>query len=105
MSGDFLPGYVTTMSSSRFPVDTKSIIVMGFENGKVGGVYNTKEAFFKRLRDRKKRTKLAVYVPNNFILEEHDKEQIWNKNAVFFDSDALKRVRESFGEMMHLVYY
>jgi hypothetical protein len=105
MSGDFLPGYVTTMSNSRFPVDTKSIIVMGFEDGKVGGVYDTKDAFFKRLRDRKKRSKLAVYVPNNFVLEEHEKQLIWNKNAVIFNLDNVKRVRESFGEMMQLVYY
>lgn len=105
MSSDFVPGYVTTMSNSRFPVDTKSIIVMGFEDGKVGGVYDTKDAFFERLLARKKRTRLAVYIPNNFILEEYEKEQIWNKNAVFFDLDALKRVRESFREMMHLAYY
>ena len=105
MSGDFLPGYVTTMSNSLFPVDTKSIIVMGFEDGKVGGVYDTKEAFFKRLSDRKKRSKLAVYVPNNFVLEEHEKQLIWNKNAVIFNLDNVKRVRESFGEMMQLVYY
>jgi len=105
MSGDFLPGYVTTMSNSRFPVDTKSIIVMGFEDGKIGGVYDTKDAFFKRLRDRKKRSRLAVYVPNNFVLEEHERVLIWNKNAVIFDLDGVKRVRESFGEMMHLVYY
>jgi hypothetical protein len=78
---------------------------MGFENGKVGGVYDTKDAFFKRLHDRKKRSRLAVYVPNNFVLEEHEKQLIWNKNAVIFDSDGVKRVRESFGEMMHLVYY
>jgi hypothetical protein len=105
MSGDFLPGYVTTMSNSLFPVDTKSIIVMGFEDGKVGGVYDTKEAFFKRLSDRKKRSKLAVYVPNNFILEEHEKEHMWNKNAWFFDAMALKRVRDSFKEMMQIVYH
>jgi hypothetical protein len=105
MSGDFLPGYVTTMSNPRFPVDTKSIIVMGFEDGKIGGVYDTKDAFFKRLRDRKKRSRLAVYVPNNFILEEHERILIWNKNAVIFDPNGVKRVRESFGEMMQLVYY
>ena len=104
MSGDFLPGYVTTMSNSKFPASTKSIIVMGFESGEICGVYETKEAFITRLNNRKKRTQLAVYIPSNFTFTDNEKEYMWNKNAWFFDPVSLKRVRDSFTEMMQLVY-
>ena len=59
--GDFIPGYVTTFANPNFDKLTANIILVGMDDGKVYSTFATKDEFFKRMENRKKRTTMMCY--------------------------------------------
>lgn len=103
MPGDFLPGYVSTLAQLSYK-DINKIVVVGFESGKIHGHYDSKEAFFARLKNRKNYDEVAAYFPPNLELNQNEIESLWNQRVWYFDSKSIKRVRGSFNDLMRIVY-
>jgi hypothetical protein len=74
--GDFVPGYVTTFANPHFDKLTANIIIVGKEDGKIYGQFDTKAAFFERMNKRKASTTMMCYYRVvDFTEQEH--KQAW----------------------------
>lgn len=101
--GDFVPGYVETFSHSFFDKIPVNIIVLGFEDGLIYNLFNTKEDLFKEVSNRKSRMKLNIYY-KNIEFTKSEREYYWNSNVWLSDQTIKDKVSDSWRETMKLVY-
>ncbi len=103
MPGDFLPGYVSTLAQLANK-EINQIVVIGFESGKIHGHYNTREEFFTRLRNRKNYDEVVAFFPKELELTQEQMESLWNQRVWYFDTKSIRRVKNSYGDLMRIVY-
>lgn len=101
--GDFIPGYVETFSHPMFYKIPVNIIVIGFEDGLIYNLFDTKEDFLRFISDRKSRMKLNVY-HNNIVFTKSEAELLWNANIWLSDQKIKDRIGSSWRDTMKLVY-
>jgi hypothetical protein len=101
--GDFVPGYVETFSHSFFDKIPVNIIVLGFEDGLIYNLFNSKEELFNEISTRKSRMKLNMYY-KNIEFTKSEREYYWNANVWLTDQTIKDKVSGSWNETMKLVY-
>ena len=102
-SGDFLPGYVTTLANPTLDKIKENIIVIGFEDGKIYFCCNTKQELMDRISKRKNRMKMLIYYKtSDFSQEELNK--FCSMNLVVMNTDNKDNVVFGYNQMMKIVY-
>jgi len=101
--GDFMPGYVSTLANPLLNKVTTNIIVVGFEDGLIYDIMDSKDDFFEKYSNRKKPMKMLVYY-NNITFTESELEKCWNMNLWMTNHTAKSKIANSYNETMKIVY-
>ena len=101
--GDFMPGYVSTLANPLLNKITTNIIVIGFEDGLIYDIMDSKDDFFEKYSNRKKSLKMLVYY-NNITFTKSELEKCWNMNLWMTNHTAMSKIASSYHETMKIVY-
>ena len=74
---DFLPSYMSTLSSPMFGTIDANLIVIGIDDGKVYVVCQSKEDLFSKLALRKTRISMICYY-RNMTFSQGELERAWH---------------------------
>jgi hypothetical protein len=85
---DLTPGYVSTLCNPTFSAIKGNIVVVGKEDGKVYSIFQTKEDFFDKIAQRKRKINM-VCCYRNLEFSENELEYAW-ANRVFPISEKEK---------------
>jgi hypothetical protein len=80
MFGDFLPGYVLTITSKDFKKLEDNIIIIGQEDGKIYNTFKNKNDLFLKVLNRKNNMHVLCFYQNDINFTKQEMEQLWNKN-------------------------
>jgi len=101
--GDFMPGYVSTLANPLLNKVTTNIIVVGFENGLIYDIMDSKDDFFEKYFNQKKPMKMLVYY-KNITFTKSELEKCWNMNLWMSDPTSKNKIVSSYHEQMKIAY-
>ena len=93
MPGDFLPGYVSTITSNEFKSILDYIVIIGQDDGKIYGKFNDKNELFQKIHLRKTRSYMMCYYQGNIGFTEIEKELLWNKNIFPISKKEAEKIK------------
>jgi hypothetical protein len=94
--GDFIPGYVSTFSDPTFNRANANLVIVGLENGKIYGSFNTKDEFLEII-NAMNTTKIMMcyYSPLiNFTIAELN--LLSTKRIFLLNNKQLEKVRYAY---------
>ena len=91
--GDFLPGYVLTLVNPQFNKNKYNIVVIGQENGKIYGTFDTKEDFLKAISTRTSTTTMMCYYSKSIVFTPNELSFIGEKRIFLLNDKQVEKVR------------
>jgi len=93
---DFIPGYVMTFSDPSFNNTKANLVLVGQENGKIYGLFNTKEELLDVIIT-KKFTKIMMCYYSPFITFTFTELNLLSDKRIFLiNNKQLEKIRYAF---------
>jgi len=94
--GDFIPGYVITFSDPSFNKAKANLVIVGLENGKIYGTFNTKEELLEVILTKNPTKSMVCYYSAliNFTISELN--LLSTRRIFLMNTNQLEKVRQSF---------
>lgn len=101
--GDFLPGYVTTFADATFNTNKANLVLVGQENGKIYGNFNTKDELFNTLLTKTfTNPKMCYYSPLiTFTISELN--SLSDKRIYLLNDKQVEKIRISYSKIFSLI--
>jgi hypothetical protein len=94
--GDFIPGYVITFSDPNFNKTKANLVLVGQENGKIYGFFNTKKELLDIILT-KNITKIMMCYYSPVIAFTYTELNILSDKRIFLLNDKnVEKIRQSF---------
>ena len=101
---DFIPGYVNVVTSSTFSPKKFKIWVIGKENGKIYYLCNKKEELDLFINSSYVKNDRMICYSKSISFSDKEMNILWKLNYWPIDGAGIKRIKESFSNMMSLIY-
>jgi hypothetical protein len=101
--GDFLPGYVTTFADTTFNINKTNLVLVGQENGKIYGNFNTKDELFNILSTKTfTNPKMCYYSPLiTFTISELN--SLSDKRIYLLNDKQVEKIRTASQKIFSLI--
>ena len=94
--GDFIPGYVSTFSDPSFNKAKANLVIVGLENGKIYGTFNTKEEFLELISAKNITKRMTCYYSPliNFTVSELN--LLSTKRIFLLNTKQVEEIRHAY---------
>ena len=91
-----IPGYVTTFSDPNFNKAKNNLVFVGLENGKIYGIFNTKEEFLDIILTKKFTKVMTCYYSPLIVFTQNELNILSDKRIFLLNNKQVERVRQSY---------
>ena len=98
--GDFLPGYVMTFANASFNSSNANLILVGKENGKIYGRFQSKDDFFHILSTKSFNNTKMCYYNSSITFTKEELKSLSDKRILLVNDAQLEKIRIAFTETM-----
>jgi len=94
--GDFIPGYVTTFSDPNFNKSKNNLVLVGLENGRIYGLFNSKNELLDIVLTKNITKRMICYYSPLIEFTQNELNILSDKRIFLIDNKQLEKVRHAY---------